>query len=359
MSRFMIDHREKLDRTTHEDPHPISTSQFHNMADQKLKSNDTSNHVIHTNLDKSDMPAAALNHPLLSPFITQDIDLKVLPEPLQLSHGGSEHISTQPFRKCSISTKITDLRRCWFKDERVGGEGKRDACVIVFELEFGEQVRDSGQRITEMGVWVLVEEVDGEDQTPSPQQSDTLPPITQVPNPDLAIKAIYPRSASGPLSTRTITTSVTTELTPTFNNISIFTSGVKREKSHIEPHWAHFTTSAAGTQGVKLSLTENALLKTGIPERLRFAVLLQTDGLPFDIELRFKGAAKSWGVKVGAKSVLRVGTKYLWYRRGEEGGGDGNGNGEVRFDEDADSERFESWIVQKTGNSWAEGVEWK
>jgi len=100
-------------------------------------------------------------------FATQDVELSVLDEPHQLGHGDTEHIATLPFRKCSISTKITDLRRCWFRDGRVGGgegegEGRREACVVVFELEFGDQIRGSGQRITEMGVWVLVEEVDEE-----------------------------------------------------------------------------------------------------------------------------------------------------------------------------------------------------
>ena len=124
------------------------------MAAPELKSNDISNNRTNSNMSPSS--------PL--PFLAQDIDLEILPEPLQLSHGTAEHISTLPFRKCSISTKITDLRRCWFRDERIGGNGKREACVIVFELEFGEQVRGSGQRITEMGVWVLVEEIDEDDQ---------------------------------------------------------------------------------------------------------------------------------------------------------------------------------------------------
>lgn len=189
-------------------------------------------------------------------------------------------------------------------------------------------------------------------QTPSNQ---TKPPsTTQPPNPDLAIKAIYPRSASGPLTSRTVTTSLTTELNPSFNNISIGSLGITQEKSHIEPHWAQFSSTSAGTQGTKLTLTENALLKTGIPERLKFAILLQTDGLPFDIDIKFKGAAKSWGVKVGAKQMLRVGSKYLWYRRGSE-----EGDEEAKFDEDADSEGFKRWVAEKTGNAWAEGVQWE
>ena len=188
----------------------------------------------------------------------------------------------------------------------------------------------------------------------APSNQTNTPSITQPPNPDLAIKAIYPRSASGPLTTRTITTSLTTELNPSFNNISIGSLGITQEKSHIEPHWAQFTSTSAGTQGTKLTLTENALLKTGIPERLKFALLLQTDGLPFDIEIKFKGAAKSWGVKIGAKQMLKVGSKYLWYRRGSE-----EGDGEAKFDEDADSEGFKRWVAEKTGNVWAEGVQWE
>lgn len=97
------------------------------------------------------------------PFLSEEIDLETLDEPQQLGHGETQHISTLPFRKCSITTKITDLRRCYFRDGRSGGEEKREACVLFFELEFGSQVRGSGQRITECGVWVMFEEVEEED----------------------------------------------------------------------------------------------------------------------------------------------------------------------------------------------------
>lgn len=109
-----------------------------------------------------------------------------------------------------------------------------------------------------------------------------------------------------------------------------------------------------------MNLTENEVLRSGIPARLRVAVLMQTDGLPFDVEIRFKGAARSWGVKVGGKVAVSVGRRYLWFRggNGEEKGVEG-GKGEVRFDEDADSEGFREWVRSKTGNAWAEGVEWE
>jgi hypothetical protein len=92
------------------------------------------------------------------PFFSEDVDLDILSEPAQLGHGDTQHIFTLPFRKCSISTKITDLRRCYFKDGRNGE--KRDACVIFFELEFRSQVVGSTQRITEMAVWVMFEEIE-------------------------------------------------------------------------------------------------------------------------------------------------------------------------------------------------------
>ncbi|KAG4435977.1 hypothetical protein IFR05_008558, partial [Cadophora sp. M221] len=115
-----------------------------------------------------DIPNPSIDTPISdsssAPFTTVEVNLSVLSEPQQLSHGDTEHISTQPFRKCSISVKVTDLRRCWFRDSRVGGEGRREACVLVLEMEFGDQIRGSGQRITEMGVWVLVEEVDEEEE---------------------------------------------------------------------------------------------------------------------------------------------------------------------------------------------------
>ena len=94
------------------------------------------------------------------PFLSSSIPLELLPGPSQLGHGDTQSITTQPFRKCSISTKITDLRRCYFSDGKSGE--KREACVIFFELEFGSQVQGSSQRITDMSVWVMFEETESE-----------------------------------------------------------------------------------------------------------------------------------------------------------------------------------------------------
>lgn len=42
---------------------------------------------------------------------------------------------------------------------------------------------------------------------------------------------------------------------------------------------------------------------------MKFTVFMQTDGLGFDVETRFKGGVKGalWGAKVGAKSRVKVG----------------------------------------------------
>ncbi|KAH7357275.1 hypothetical protein BKA65DRAFT_496580 [Rhexocercosporidium sp. MPI-PUGE-AT-0058] len=210
-----------------------------------------------------------------------------------------------------------------------------------------------------MGVWVLVEEVDeggeADEAETSPSQPTTalnIQPTHQVPSPDLAIKAIYPHSLTGSLTELHKSSTLAAELTPSVNSISIGTIGLTRSTSHTEPHWATYTSSSAGSQGVKLNLKENEVLRSGIPARLRVAVLMRTDGLPFDVVVNFKGAARSWGVRVGGKAVVRVGRRYLWFR----GGG---GDGEVGFEEDADSEGFKEWVRSKTGNAWAESVEWE
>lgn len=91
-------------------------------------------------------------------FLSADVGLNILSEPLQLGHGDTQHISTLPFRKCFISTKIIDLKRCNFRDGKTGD--KREACVIIFELEFGSQVVGSSQRITNMSVWIMFEEIE-------------------------------------------------------------------------------------------------------------------------------------------------------------------------------------------------------
>jgi len=91
-------------------------------------------------------------------------------------------------------------------------------------------------------------------------------------------------------------------------------------------------------------------VKTGVPDLLRFAVLLQTDGLPFEAEMTFKGSAKQFGVKVGAKKVVSVGREYLWFRRG--------GGALVEGSEDADSDGFREWVKEKTRNGWAEAVDY-
>lgn len=98
--------------------------------------------------------------------------------------------------------------------------------------------------------------------------------------------------------------------------------------------------------GVKLHLEENRLHRDGVPDLVRCAVLLQTDGLLFDVELRFRGrtpvlSMRMWGGKVG----MRIGERYLWFR--------GNGSEELGV-EDADSEVFRRWVKENTRNGWAE-----
>ncbi len=174
--------------------------------------------------------------------------------------------------------------------------------------------------------------------------------IASIPDPDLDVKATYPRLAHGSLSSRTITSSIGGDLNPSVNSISIGSLSLNRETSVIEPHWASYTASSAGSQGIHIALSENAVLKTGVPGLVRFAVLVRTDGLPFNVEMRFKGSMKQFGVRVGAKKILSIGKRYLWFRqgRGDEGVLDG----------DADTEGFKACVRGKTENGWAERVEY-
>lgn len=183
------------------------------------------------------------------------------------------------------------------------------------------------------------------------ESSGDVTPAIGVSDPDLACKSTYPRLAYGPSQDRAISSSRSAELKPAYMDISVGSVSVGRDVSHVQPFRAEYKASSAGSMGVKIDLKENELLKGGVPSTLRFAVLLQTDGLPFDVEVTFKGSAKQFGVRIGAKKVLRVGKQYLWYRRG---GTDGLG----AESDDADSDEFKEWVRTKTGNAWAEVVEY-
>ena len=91
----------------------------------------------------------------------------------------------------------------------------------------------------------------------------------------------------------------------------------------------------------------------GIPGLVNTVLALQTDGLPFEIEMLFSGQCPLLGAfRVKGKAVMRIGRDLLWMRSSKN---------DLLVDgrEDIDSATFRDWVKRKTQNSWAENVEYE
>jgi hypothetical protein len=79
-------------------------------------------------------------------------------------------------------------------------------------------------------------------------------------------------------------------------------------------------------------------------------VLLQTDGLPFELSVEF--TAPLFGRLYRARPKIVIGKEHLWERRLREAWEDEEGW------RDFDAEKFQEWIKRRTENRWAETADY-
>ncbi|KAL4869001.1 hypothetical protein BDV12DRAFT_168732 [Aspergillus spectabilis] len=267
-----------------------------------------------------------------------ETELEPLPSE-QLGIGDSELISTSQLRKCTVSTTVSDVRRGYFVDGRDPSK-RHEASVVVLAFEFGSQRRDSWKSWKSMShvtVKVNVDEVvdDGGNQANEDEA-------------DLLIASHYPRSAQGVDTSVSLTKGVTATLSPSANGFAVGSVSIGREKSYSASSAITLSSYAGGNLCRVWELSEDTVLKRGVPDAFCCAVLLRTGGRRFELQVEFIAEFASPIVKVrrGGEVVVPIPERYLAERQNWT-------HEQVRWD-DFDSDEFGKWIKAKTINDWAE-----
>jgi hypothetical protein len=113
-------------------------------------------------------------------------------------------------------------------------------------------------------------------------------------DPELVIKHIYPQKLQGLAEASSIHNSASLGLTPSLGSFSIASLIRTTDITHNILYHRDFLALPTGSMSSELHLNENPLHQDGVPDILRFALLLQTDGLPFTIRLKFFGRRHFW-----------------------------------------------------------------
>jgi hypothetical protein len=271
------------------------------------------------------------------PFEPIVIDSELEPIELrQLGLGNAQTVGTSQGRFI-VTTTVRDVRYGVFKDGRDPSK-QHEACIVVLHFEFGAQQH----RISSVNIKVLVYKADAEE-TDEARDGDEH-------KRDLLIAGRYPLSARGAVTEIPVTRGVSAKIEPSIGGISVGNVAVSKETTFQSVGRTELTSRADGEMALVWKLEEDRNLKRGVPDTLACAVLLQTDSLPFELRVEFK--APLFGRWYMARPKMVIKKNHLWRRMGRDAWEAGL---EWR---DFDSEEFRVWVMNKTGNVWAEGTDY-
>ncbi|KAH7322655.1 hypothetical protein B0I35DRAFT_426205 [Stachybotrys elegans] len=255
-------------------------------------------------------------------------------ESTQLGLGNSSTVGTAQSSKFSVTTIVRDVRRGVFKDGRDPAI-EHAGVVVILGFEFGLR------RIDEVTIKLDVDEAiagqaDGSVGGGADQDAEIL------------IKARFPQEARGPSTEAPLTQTITASIEPSTAGFSAGGIQFERSTTRMQVGAATLTSFVHGDMAMEWKLEGDGNLRAGVPKSLTCAVLLQTDGLPFEISAAF--SAPLFGRLYWAKPQLVIGQKHLWERMGRD-------SWEAATEwTDFDSDEFHDWIKRKTKNEWAETV---
>lgn len=158
-------------------------------------------------------------------------------------------------------------------------------------------------------------------------------------------------SAYGIEDSKHISKTIEAEIKPAYMDVSVGGVAFSRTTKQARRAMTTLLATNAGDLGRRLELAENTIQETGIPHIFRFAVLLQTDSLPFTIGLRLLGKTPLLlGSRLSGRMACSIDKKHLWVRTKNDDG--------VSCCQDADSEAFVEWVRSKTRNPWAQVLDY-
>ncbi|KAH8901129.1 hypothetical protein GQ53DRAFT_740239 [Thozetella sp. PMI_491] len=272
--------------------------------------------------------------PSLDP-ITLTTELK-LADSSQLSLGNRASIGPTELLNCTVTTTISDVRRGFFVDGK-DGRRRHEAVVVVFEFEFGSQERRSWNplnKINTVKVGVSADEDEIVQGSGGSQQLDD--------ESELRIVGWFPIAAKSAGSEKLVKKKFGVTLDPSALGVSGGSLSLGRESESTEIRCANLSSSRNGDMGMIWKLEEGGE-ERGVPGVFAGAILLQTDGLAFSLEIQY--TVPFLGRLYKGKTEVSIKNHLLWERKGRE-------SWESEWD-DFDSNEFKDWVKRKTKNSWA------
>jgi len=259
--------------------------------------------------------------------------------------GLAEHkiIETQPFRNCLITTTLHDVVPCQLGDRRT--HNKHDACTVFLQFNFGPQKANSDKRIKAMKIEVNVAK--SFESGPSTEKSSS-----STSSAELEIKGRYPISARSKPEYVETTTHKGISVSPEFQGINVGNANADIEQKYNIPNAMVMEAFPAGQTGAIWQLYENDLYKSGVPAVVNIALVVQTNGSPFEIGLKFSGRCPFFGAfSLKEKIAMQIKKSLLEVDKPEE------------FDtdcglDDIESDTFKEWIKTETQNHWAEIIDY-
>lgn len=278
--------------------------------------------------------------------------------------GLAEHkiIETKPFRNCFVTTTLNNVVPCQISDKRA--HKKYDAVAVFLQFNFGPQKAGSDKRIKAMKVEVNVVEPSGSTSEVCQVPCCTVcqPTVAdmcceqQKPNSALSsvleIKGRYPIAARSKPEMVETTTHKGISASPEFQGINVGNAEMDSTKKYNIPNAMVMEAFPVGQASAVWQIYENDIYKSGVPATVNIAMVIQTDGSPFEISLNFSGRCPLFGaLSLKANIAMQIKKGLLEVEKPEE------------FDadcglDDTESDAFKEWIKTETQNHWAETVDY-
>jgi hypothetical protein len=251
-------------------------------------------------------------------------------ESRQLSLSNAATVGTARIFSFTVTTTVRDVRKGFIRDGR-DPDKEHEAVIVVLCFEFGTHKID---RVT---IKIDVDEADVDDKNPAEGDKKQL-----------LVRARYPKEAKGQETSRPVTKTITASTALKGLPAPAFT--YERSETDTRFGAAELISEVNGELSMVYKLSQDANTRAGVPHTLACAVLLQTDGLPFELSVEF--TAPLFGRLYRARPKIIIGKEHLWERRLREAWEDEEGW------RDFDAEKFQGWIKRRTENRWAETADY-
>jgi hypothetical protein len=258
------------------------------------------------------------------------VDLELGESNLLGEVADAKHVRTENLGRCEISTTINNIRYGTYISQGVPHE----ACVIFFCFEVGRQ-RTGAERLKELEIQLEIFRARG---PPPPCAAEAC----------LEIRLREPKRGRSKATKQDIKKQINmgAEVGCQFASVN---GGLAREEQQEELYYTSLESTRRGSTSRQLGfrLSENGMLKDGVPEVFECALVLRTDGIPFSISAEFKAMLEGSLFRKSEKTRVLIGESYVQRRLPGKGTDD-----TCTGLDDMDSEKFKAWMKGQLDNQW-------